>query len=600
MSQSQISVHQERPSSSARRTVEAGCKVLKLISDFGLSFDIASGKVKPGNPNLIVIGRMVSAFNAHDQKGENPTDAAAKFVNSQKLTYQLNPHIKIWEGHNEFNPQTIEEVAWWALFEAARVDMLNQIGLRSVVGNFSTGVPDVAWWDAFIPALKAVDEGNGYVGIHEYIAGKFLDANGNIREPEGILRHEPIHARAFAPNKIKSHIIVTEFGVLDYRRVYSNGREYARDMFVVDAQVSATPYVDGLCVFTHGSANPAWDSYDVEGDEGFIEESTNHIRSHLTDTTPTPPVPPVDVPQPPRLKVGDTYKVIVDTLRVRNAPAGIQVATTIKGDKSVVVKGPVAKRLGSQILNWYQRFDGNWIAERQSGEWYLEKVEVAESGVNLIPNGDYTRGFTTPFMDTRFDPPRPRDNVRVPLGHWLKFLDDVIEPRLPRQDPFAPWLAPESVLRSGDTVKYPFTERLPDDELTLYLNAASPVAMHYFKLYGIMHLEQGVTIDARPGRYEYSIESYCDTHVKDHQFITNEAIASEWRLNVSGRPVVEWDNGATLPLGQDERKFFGHWRTSTVTFDHIGGPLSVAFEFRCRWGIEHVGVFLRNERLVMV
>ena len=56
----------------------------------------------------------------------SPVAAARKFVQEQTLTYQLNPVIKLWEGHNEpsfggpDDPNALERMGQYAVFEAER------------------------------------------------------------------------------------------------------------------------------------------------------------------------------------------------------------------------------------------------------------------------------------------------------------------------------------------------------------------------------------------------------------------------------------------------------------------------------------------------
>ena len=179
---SKLGPHAIGPTSGTRTLVDAGCRIVKLLDDFGLAPELAA---KPG---VTVIGRVFSPFTAESQRGETAEVAARRFVESQQEKYRLNPAIKIWEGHNEPVWSTREEMEWYATFEIARLRILADMGLRGVIGNFATGNPgDMSLWQWFIPAVQAAKQRNGILGVHEYsspwvwwMTGRFqIDPNGN-------------------------------------------------------------------------------------------------------------------------------------------------------------------------------------------------------------------------------------------------------------------------------------------------------------------------------------------------------------------------------------------------------------------------------------
>jgi hypothetical protein len=209
--------------------------------------------------------------------------------------------------------------------------------------------------------------------------------------------------------------------------------------------------------------------------------------------------------------------------------------------------------------------------------------------INLAQNGDFKGNFYTPFIDSRFDPPRVRENLRVPNLHWLKFQDDTSEPRLDGQAADAKWLAPEGVFRSGDVGRFPFTERLPDAEIALYLTDESPVVYHLFKGWGIQWWELGQTLMLPAGRYRYSIECYPDVYFGEHRW-ADDPLAWECRLRIVGGVDSEWASGRLFP--------FGKWTQASRIFTWLGGACQVSLEVRARWGVDVVGTFMRKERLV--
>jgi hypothetical protein len=60
-----------------------------------------------------------------------------------------------------------EHARAYAQFEAERLRLMHGVRLRSVVGNWSVGVPDLGTWHVYQPALDAMDQAD-MAGVHEY------------------------------------------------------------------------------------------------------------------------------------------------------------------------------------------------------------------------------------------------------------------------------------------------------------------------------------------------------------------------------------------------------------------------------------------------
>ncbi len=135
--------------------------------------------------------------------GATPQQAASQFVAAQKARYyDANPLVRIWEGHNEpsfggpDDSGALDQMAWYAAFEAERLRLLAGYGLRGVIGNFSTGYPDInstdqRMWNAFLPAVEAALQYNSMLGLHEYSAPWVWWLTGNYQQnncPENKVR----------------------------------------------------------------------------------------------------------------------------------------------------------------------------------------------------------------------------------------------------------------------------------------------------------------------------------------------------------------------------------------------------------------------------
>lgn len=360
---SKLSPHSLRPTAEARLLVEAGCRLVKLVDDFG-----AAGEYLSLNPNLVIIGRGYTETTLLQQleSGATPEKAAEQFVREQKEKYyDHNPLIKIWEGHNEpsfggpNDTGALDRMGWYARFEAERLRLLADIGLRGVIGNFSTGYPEVGpkdsrMWEAFLPALEAARDHDGFLGLHEYSApwiwwltGNYQESNCPYRKLQPgwrednignlgwlTLRYRQVYRYALKPHDLASlPLIITELGCdavghncpgtpsgawqdlasfwngydgsrdpIDYWRISRGSgdrdaeRYYAEQLIWYDREIQKDAFVLGACVFTFGASSPTWDKYNIAGSR-IPKYLAAHVRQTIGE--PTLPLPPITRPPPP-------------------------------------------------------------------------------------------------------------------------------------------------------------------------------------------------------------------------------------------------------------------------------------------------------------
>jgi len=182
---SKLCPHTLNSSSDVRAFVEAGCPLVKLVDLFGQAEELLAI-----NPNLIIVGRVfeMTDANAEARSGVAPEAAARALIDRQTEKYRANPLVKIWEGPNEpvfggaNDPANMRAMEWYATYEAERLRLLADMGLRGVVGNFATGTPDLPMWTAFLPALEAAAQHDGFLGVHEYTSPWMWWHTGNYSE----------------------------------------------------------------------------------------------------------------------------------------------------------------------------------------------------------------------------------------------------------------------------------------------------------------------------------------------------------------------------------------------------------------------------------
>ena len=136
--------------------------VIKAVDDLGFLQE-----VKQASPATITIGRVNDVW-IQNYQGD-PRQAAQSYVNKHRLVFTSNPGVDYWEGWNEPDPN-INNMPWYAAFEAERVRILADMGLRSAVGGFATGVPELDEFQLFLPAIEAAKAHGGILTLHEYSA----------------------------------------------------------------------------------------------------------------------------------------------------------------------------------------------------------------------------------------------------------------------------------------------------------------------------------------------------------------------------------------------------------------------------------------------
>ena len=131
----------------------------------------------------------------------DPIPLAHAFVNkllplaseSTRLQY-----FDAWQAYNEPVADTPDKMKRLADFEAEQTRLLGEQGIRSVIGNFATGHPPLELWTHFAPALDAIRQYNGYLGLHEYSAPTMQFGYGALQSGGGdegdyVLRAGSLH-----------------------------------------------------------------------------------------------------------------------------------------------------------------------------------------------------------------------------------------------------------------------------------------------------------------------------------------------------------------------------------------------------------------------
>jgi hypothetical protein len=255
-------------------------------------------EIKRVSPRTLVVARY-TPLPTPDLDAWNPQEAARQFV-ELLLPIATDPsrlaHIDAWEAYNEPTIVTADQMARLADFEAERTRLLAAAGVRSCVGNFGTGQPPLELWPSFYPALQAIQQHNGFLGLHEYSAPEmWFGAGDNQNHPESdegdegwlTLRYRKVYRQYLQPAGLAVPLLVTETGVdglvqgrpgpagngwmdfADYWRQQGYVTTTAEGFYVeqlawYDRHLVQDDYVRGSAIYA--LAGPTgWESYEIAG-----------------------------------------------------------------------------------------------------------------------------------------------------------------------------------------------------------------------------------------------------------------------------------------------------------------------------------------------
>jgi hypothetical protein len=254
--------------------------------------------IKDASPKTIVVGRI---FLEQHNLDTDPAPLVQAFI--EKLMPLASDPLRMagidaWEAYNEPVADTVDKMKRLADFEAERTRILSEQGIRSVVGNFGAGQPPLELWPEFKPALEAIRQYNGYLGLHEYSAPVMQFRSGGLQmagEPdqgdEGwlTLRYRKVYRQQLIPMGFGDiPTLITECGVdglvqprpgpaeakgwQEFVETWeANGLRddppgvYMDQLIWYDQNLQQDDYIKGAAIFLAGSNDKGWNSYDILG-----------------------------------------------------------------------------------------------------------------------------------------------------------------------------------------------------------------------------------------------------------------------------------------------------------------------------------------------
>ena len=311
-----LGAHVLRRATDLDEFIAAQPAVVKFVGDWGMGQDVP--------PGTLVIGAKAGKRDAQSQRsrGLTPGEAVQQFINEMLETYQSNPWIKYWEGHNEPVWSDDEGMGWYAQFEIERMKLMADLGLKCVIGNFASGCPPLEQWPAFLPALRMARQYEAILALHEYSCPWMWWMTGNHQldpeEDQGdegwtTLRYRKAYRQFLIPEGLGDvPLIVSETGIdplvhpqppgapsgtwkqlggfwAEHDNEPDKADYYFRQLVWYDEELQKDDYVVGATIFTWGNWGGTWADFDVSG---------SGVSRRLVAHTEANPAEPFEYPGP--------------------------------------------------------------------------------------------------------------------------------------------------------------------------------------------------------------------------------------------------------------------------------------------------------------
>lgn len=288
-------------------------------------------------PQALIIVRWFQTAQPLDNPAARAQQFVARYQGEMLAMNQLAGPNLAFEGYNEIADS---DAAAYAEFEVERLRLMHQLGLHSVVGNWSVGTPDIPVWRTYQPVLDAMWPSD-WIGLHEYWPWGI-----------GIDNRWWCGRWTMVPQLAGRRIVVTECGrdIVEGRgqpgwRLSCDAEQYLRDLEAYNDLLERFPNVLGATVF---SAGYGWENFDVSEVWPRVVARYSVPQSYPT-VTPAPPVTPPPPPYAPEKVAADGVRY-VDWYKTPHScgRGGRRIV-------AVVVHSPERSPLGSvqSTLNWF-------------------------------------------------------------------------------------------------------------------------------------------------------------------------------------------------------------------------------------------------------
>ena len=249
--------------------------VVKGVGDLGWL-----AEVERVSPRTVTVGRIDDVY-IQNYVG-SPEQAAREYVAKHLDTYLANPEVDYWEGWNEPDPG-LAWMSWYARLEVERVRLMAAHGLKSAIGGFPPGVPELDEFALFLPAVATAKEYGGILTLHEgdihsgdmsHLYGEPM-AGYPAYPDRGLMsfRYRWFYRELLEPNDLVIPLVISELEFAGWHTTDVPG--LIAQLAWYDREARKDGYVIGFTAFTAGGIG-YWDMYDLNG---MLPELANYVNS---------------------------------------------------------------------------------------------------------------------------------------------------------------------------------------------------------------------------------------------------------------------------------------------------------------------------------
>ena len=253
---------------------DAKPRLLKILDNFG-----PAAEVKALSPGTLIVGRIYEAEPDQVTATRRRERRSGGTRNRDKILG--HPAVDYWEGYNEPDASTVERIAWYAQFEAARVGLLAANGQQGLHRELLHGHPGRDEPFGLARLLPRHRRGARAGGDPRRPRIRHADA-AVLRRRDGrrlALRPLPQGLSAVPDSRRAAacSLAITEAGVDGVAPVgwknHFTGDQYLAQLKWYDSLMRADSYVLGATIFS--LEIPGWDAFDI----GTDCRTSDRIRS---------------------------------------------------------------------------------------------------------------------------------------------------------------------------------------------------------------------------------------------------------------------------------------------------------------------------------
>jgi hypothetical protein len=263
------------------------------------------------DPALVALARSVGAITVlRVYQEDQDMGRVDDYLDRVKRAIMEAPFFDAYEvSYNEAH-QAGADLKAKAAADIRGMQMAERHGKKAVIGSFSVGMPDLAEWYLYAPALQYAAEHGHYLGIHEYGGGSpgmrcMVTGDGPAARGWAFLRYRRVLDWARGAGVRMPKILITESGIDNLAQADRPSRgfqtvrdvvDYAEHLHWAALRLGEDDAIAGWCDFGWASEDPQWHAFDLSRDEGVLAQVMS-LQARIPDAPTVPvPVPPKEAP----------------------------------------------------------------------------------------------------------------------------------------------------------------------------------------------------------------------------------------------------------------------------------------------------------------